>query len=404
MELGMELKLTKVLDDVAYADLMIAKDRAGPLFLSTETESMFILTAHLKGYKRKNIKIEINEDGTRIAVSGEKQVQETVIVGWRLYKKEMEMKGFTKAFKIPEGVVLDKIKAKYGEDESKLTISMPKLVKGITGVKIEEVKAEEVSKAHSESLDIVADEVNGLHQEEYRERNINAAREVDGSTERLPEAHQTRQGGLVEAVQSKELHDLGRQAKEETQEEEIVAQKYRLKEQEILKEAVESPMSGPDHQMNQEQRPPGGFPRVESEMEVQEHKQEKTSYGTREGEPVYKKPFDQAENLRLNDATDEGQVFHEEKAAETDIQEERKAEEKASAESRSSLGTAHEKSFSDRSTQTEKPPPRKPKCCIPLLAGSALFVSIIVFAIHFIRSKNQPSKTNNRVENLQGKE
>ncbi|KAK2979602.1 hypothetical protein RJ640_020094 [Escallonia rubra] len=401
MELGMERKLTKVLDDVACADLMIAKDRAGPLFLSTETEAMFILTAHLKGYKKGNIRIEINEDGTRIAISGEKQVRETVIVKWRLYKKEVEMESFRKAFKIPEGVVLDKIKAKYGEDESKLTVSMPKLVKGITGVRIEEVQAEEVSKARSESLDIVADEVNGLQQEEYRERKTNAAQEVDESTERLPEAHQTRQGELVEAMQGKELHDLGRQAKEETQEEEIAAQKYRLKEQEILEKGVESPMSGPNHQMNQEHRPPGGFPRVESEMEVQEYKQEKTSYGIQEEEPVYKKPFDQAENLRLKNATDEGQ---EEKTAETAIQEERKEEEKASAESQSSLGTAQEKSFSDRSTQTEKPPPRKPKCCAPLLAGSALFVSIIVFAIHFITSKNQPSKTNNRVENLQGKE
>ncbi|KAK2996578.1 hypothetical protein RJ639_042235 [Escallonia herrerae] len=396
MELGMELKLTEVLDDVAYADLMITKDRAGPLFLSTETETMFILTAHLKGYKKGNIKIEINEDGTRIAISGEKQVQETVMVGWRLYMKEMEMKSFRKAFKIPEGVVLDKIKAKYGEDESKLTISMPKLVKGITGVRIEEVKADEVSKTRSESLDIVADEVNGLQQDEYRERKTNAAQEVDESRERLPEAHQTRQGELVEAMQLKELHDL-----EETQEEEIAAQKYRLEEQESLKEAVELPMSGPDHQMNQEHRPPGGFPRVESEMEVQEYIHEKTSYCIQEEEPVYKKPVDQAENLRLKHATDEGQ---EEKSAETDIQEERKEEEKASAESQSSLGTAQEKSFSDRSTQTEKPPPRKPKCCTPLLAGSALFVSIIVFAIHFIRSKNQPSKTNNRVDDLRDKE
>ncbi|KAL6504258.1 hypothetical protein OROGR_026181 [Orobanche gracilis] len=127
MELELELKLTR------------AKDGAGPLFFSRETETMFILTAHLKGYKRGNIKIDINEDGTLIAISGDRQVKQTVMVGWKLYKKDTHTKGFKKVFKIPDGVVLDKIKADYHDDDSTLTISMPKNVKGIRGTNIEEI-------------------------------------------------------------------------------------------------------------------------------------------------------------------------------------------------------------------------------------------------------------------------
>lgn len=49
MEVELGLKLTKSLDEFASADLRIVKGRSGPLFISRETEIMFILTAHLKG-------------------------------------------------------------------------------------------------------------------------------------------------------------------------------------------------------------------------------------------------------------------------------------------------------------------------------------------------------------------
>ncbi|GAB4845149.1 hypothetical protein Ancab_038553 [Ancistrocladus abbreviatus] len=142
MELELGLKITKTLDGPASTDFRLAKDRAGPVFISTETDSMFILTAHLKGFRRKNIKVDINEEGTRIAISGEKPVQEMVMMGWAMIKKQAEMRGFRKVFKIPEGVVLDRIKAMFEEEESILTISMPKLQKGIVGIGIEEVKLE----------------------------------------------------------------------------------------------------------------------------------------------------------------------------------------------------------------------------------------------------------------------
>ena len=63
---------------------------------------------------------------------------------WMVQKKEVELKGFVRAFQIPSGVVLDKIKAKFNEQESILTILMPKLAKGIRGGGIEEVNEEKV--------------------------------------------------------------------------------------------------------------------------------------------------------------------------------------------------------------------------------------------------------------------
>ncbi|GAU13339.1 hypothetical protein TSUD_42930 [Trifolium subterraneum] len=123
MEVELGLKITRKIDDTtSISDFQFAKDRAGPVFLSKETDSTFTLTAHLK-------------------VSGEKEVQEMQMMP---FKKEMKIKGFRKKFKIPNEVVLDRIKAKYNEEEGVLTIVMPKIAKGVLcGVGIEEVKEEE---------------------------------------------------------------------------------------------------------------------------------------------------------------------------------------------------------------------------------------------------------------------
>lgn len=144
MELELGLKITQTRDDVSSStDLRIAKDGSGVVFLSRETENMFILTAHLEGYIKGHIDININEDGTRITITGNKAVQEKVMLGWILYKKEVELRGFKKAFRIPGGVDLDEIKAKFDEDEAILTIFMPKMVQGVSGHEIEEVEEPE---------------------------------------------------------------------------------------------------------------------------------------------------------------------------------------------------------------------------------------------------------------------
>ncbi|KAJ4834171.1 hypothetical protein Tsubulata_004689 [Turnera subulata] len=159
MELELGLRITHTRDDItSFADLRITKDHSGPVFLCRETEAMFILIAHLKGFRRENIDIEISEDGSRITISGMKPVQELVLMGLVMQKKDVELRAFKKTFRIPEGIILDRIKAKFKDEESTLTVIMPKLVKGIRGIGIEEVKEEEVDKGKpDEATQTVAD-------------------------------------------------------------------------------------------------------------------------------------------------------------------------------------------------------------------------------------------------------
>ncbi|MCI20445.1 heat-shock protein, partial [Trifolium medium] len=73
-----------------------------------------------------------------------------VMMGWVMQRKVVDVKGFNKVFKIPYGVNLDKIKANYNEEEWMLNIVMPKLVKGVFGLKIEEIKEQEFDKGRIE--------------------------------------------------------------------------------------------------------------------------------------------------------------------------------------------------------------------------------------------------------------
>ncbi|XP_072074292.1 uncharacterized protein [Arachis hypogaea] len=160
MELELGLKITKTRDDItSISQYQLAKDRTGPVFESRETNTMFILIAHLKGYKRNNIDIKISEDGSKISISGEKPIQEMMMMGWVMLKKDVEISQFNKTFKIPEGVVLDRIKAKFDEEESILKIVMPKSLKGICGARIEEIKEDESDGGRSELEKSEADHI-----------------------------------------------------------------------------------------------------------------------------------------------------------------------------------------------------------------------------------------------------
>ncbi|KAG8378102.1 hypothetical protein BUALT_Bualt08G0103300 [Buddleja alternifolia] len=156
MDLELGAKLTRIADEF-LSDFRVAKDRDGPLFLSRETNNLFIVTAHLKGYKRANTKIDINKEGTLIAISGERQVIDTVIVGLKIVKRDKENKVFKKVFRIPDGVILDKISATFNEDDSTLTVSMPKKEKGIRGTSIEEV--DDLLKEGSGNLQIIDEKI-----------------------------------------------------------------------------------------------------------------------------------------------------------------------------------------------------------------------------------------------------
>ncbi|XP_044476046.1 cilia- and flagella-associated protein 251-like [Mangifera indica] len=194
MELELALKITHNRDDSTskMADFRITKDSSGPLFMSTETESKFILTGHLKGFRRENIDVEINEAGNRIAISGKKPVQEMVLTGWVLCRKEVEIRAFRKVFRIPERVKLGKIKAKLNDETSTLTIVMPKWEKGIRGIGIEEVNEEEEDRARTES-----DEIPGIEK---------AKEEIQKESERPIDKKETDQvvkGEFPETIQQK---------------------------------------------------------------------------------------------------------------------------------------------------------------------------------------------------------
>ncbi|KAL9234164.1 hypothetical protein vseg_009063 [Gypsophila vaccaria] len=209
MELELGLRITKNIDDVC-TDFRLAKDRGGTIFVSNETEDMFILTANLRGYIMENIKIDINEDATLITISGEKHVQERVMKGLIMHKMEFEIKRFTKVFQIPRSVVLDRIRAKFNEIDSTLTIYMPKLKKGIIGGGIQEVKDDKIegSLDKQRSGDVKdADEVLGkavpssedwkrgeeevLTRREIQEEECNSTKDDDDKIEEIHETGET---------------------------------------------------------------------------------------------------------------------------------------------------------------------------------------------------------------------
>ncbi|KAL6315480.1 hypothetical protein AAG906_000774 [Vitis piasezkii] len=152
----------------------ITKD---PVFLSTETDTLFILVANLKGYQKEKLKIDKNEDGTQIAVSGEK-VGSTSLQPFRRisFRATPQVTKFRKVFWIPDGVVLDQIKAKFNEKESVLWIFMPKSVTEVSGVGVgvEEVKEEEIGRRSDRRtppvlVKVPEREISGKNEQEMKE-------------------------------------------------------------------------------------------------------------------------------------------------------------------------------------------------------------------------------------------
>ncbi|CAN6938753.1 unnamed protein product [Brassica oleracea] len=155
MELELGLKITRARDnDVSSStDFKVSRDSLGQLWHSRETDSVFILTLRLKGFKKDGIDTEINKEGDMITIRGRKQVEEMVLVKWVKWRKESEIKEFKKVFRIPDIVNLDKIKARFDEEDGTLTVTFPKKVKGITGLKIEEVEEAEKTEPETEKTE-----------------------------------------------------------------------------------------------------------------------------------------------------------------------------------------------------------------------------------------------------------
>ncbi|KAJ0231646.1 SHSP domain-containing protein [Hirschfeldia incana] len=150
LELGLKLIRTREDDVSSSTDFKVSRDSLCQVSPSRETDSVFILTLHVKGFKKKGIDMEINDEGDRITISGRKKVEEMVLVKWVEWKKETEIQEFKKVFRIPRIVNLDKIKARFSEEDETLTVTFPKKVKGITGLKIEEEEEETEEKTEPE--------------------------------------------------------------------------------------------------------------------------------------------------------------------------------------------------------------------------------------------------------------
>ncbi|XP_030531508.1 uncharacterized protein LOC115741624 isoform X1 [Rhodamnia argentea] len=371
MELELGLKITQTRDDISStADLCIAKGGGGIVFLSRETDNMFILTAHLKGYRKERIDIKINEDGTRITISGNKAVQEKVMLGWILYKKEVELRGFQKVFKIPGGVVLDKIKAKFDEDGAILTVFMPKMVQGVSGHVIEEVEEleddigcttktdrKEIEEEHKDNATKKMKEL-----EEDKEGGVNggqleaqvAATDAPKAKHKEPieEDTEKQKSGVIEERQIKHPRDgVEQQRKEEAEE--------AARESELLHTSSASQqMEGPVPRPLQKEETTMGAQLTKSEDNQQPGKVETT------------------QNAYLDSELAEGESPRQEETSdvENEVQSEDPEDDKHS-------------DVSENTASVESKPKKGKKICAPVVAGSALLVSLIVLVIHWIRAK-----------------
>lgn len=313
------------------------------------------------------MKIEINEDGTRIAISGEKPVQEMVMVGWIMYKKETEMRGFRKVFKIPDGVILDKINARFNEEESVLTISMPKAVKGIRGGGVEEVKEEQVVERLPDS---------SPKKEEQK---------AESST--LEDQDQ----GIGTVKPTRIAHDQASQVK-----------------------GIEAPPPLVQKDQADEGNTADEIPRVERKMEGEESEREEFSRGVVEPKedesgheideidtPPPEQVTDLVQEVEAKDEIEkrrtdiEGNEHEKEDMDVNDDDEEENGGEKCREEvyRDEPLEREKEKSLGDEATQGKQPHEKRSKICsVPIIAGSAFLLSIIVLVIHLIRKKNPPRK------------
>ncbi|KAL4651757.1 hypothetical protein ACB092_01G184200 [Castanea dentata] len=447
MELELGLKITQTRGDLtSTTDFRIAKDRAGPVFLSRENDTMFILTAHLKGFKREKIDIKINEDGTRIVVSGEKPVQEMVMIGWVVYKKRVEIRVFRKVFKIPEGVVLDQIKAKFNEEESSLTIVMPKLKKGTHGVGIEEVHEEEVErdgKGKLEMEQVVANEVFQKNcvgekiQEEPKEPKIPRIEETGGVVKET-DGRLTEKTEIVEEIIKNDT--TAEKSLEETRDPKMKSEEepHQTAEEKADKGGLEAAKPVPtelpkraDGDLNEKvgQEKPGivqtiAYKREKETQQVAETSKEAeeikqvTETAEKAKEVTHQRELEEAAPEKVEKYTvgEFGQAEHkisQEKQKQKPDQEPQQAEtlqhDKAEVKKREEThGVGNEiqdscqekegesfneekpKELGEKATQKKQPTPERSKLCTPLLAaGSAVLVTLIVLVVHRLRAKKR---------------
>jgi len=367
-----------------------------------------------------------------------------VLIGWIMHKKEVELRSFRKAFRIPDGVVLDKIKARFNDEESTLTIILPKLVKGILDVELEEVKGEEVDKGRGEATQAVADkapegesrepELKRVEQSDQALQNKRVVEQKADAAEIVPE--RVVDTTLQKKLESKDQSELEEATPEKAeppstttaatyQETVIKKPKLVLPEKEI--EHQESKKAAPAEKTRSEELPglkeqgkkqetPEAKSTREETLEEHPHGPERNQLTEavmdQETKPpeVSNQPSAQADQGHTEEANHvvKTEISHESEKLETETnvqeptipepdQEKKLAETPHPAyKSRNNEAQGSKEShgigndIKEAATNRKNPVSRRTKLCPPLVvAGSAILVSIVVFVIGWIRAKKR---------------
>ena len=383
-------------------------------------------------------------------MSGEKPVQEMVMIGWVVYKKRVEIRGFRKVFKIPEGVVLDQIKAKFNEEESSLTIVMPKLEKGTHGVGIEEVQEEEVErdgKGKLEMEQVVANEafqkdrVGEKIQEEPKEPKIQSIEETVGvvkETDRgLSEKTEIVEEIIKNDTTAEKSLEKPRDPKMKSEEEphqtaEEEADEGGLEAAKLVPTELPKRADGDLNEKVGKEKPDTvqtiAYKREKETQQVAETSQEAkeikqvTETSEKATEITHQRELEEAapEKVEKYTAGEFGQVEHkipQEKQKQKPNQEPRQAEtpqhdkdevkkreethgvvnEIQEASNKScqekegeSFNEEKPKELGEKASQKKQPTPERSKLCTPLgAAGSAVLVALIVLVVHRLRAKKR---------------
>lgn len=438
----MALKITRTRDDVtSTSDLRITKDPFGPVFVSTENEKMFILIAHLKGrslsffyntstqiffirlihgfetgagFRKENIHIEINNEGNKIEISGMKPVQEMVLRGWIMHKKDVEFRAFRRVFRIPDMVDLDRIKAKYNEEESTFRITMPKRIRGIFGIEIEELKEEDEllpqEKAVEEELPKEEEIAKKDEEEPPKEEEITKNHEEEPPKEEEITKKEEQELMKEEEVVKKdeevqERRESGEIGPEEPEKEKVEKEESRMPQAAIEERPVEEQVSEKSEEKIEEKAQLPVIPMVEPEVETVEPKVVQPDRDTDqpqmaelpsvEEERCVEPPApNETEKLPKVEEELEESGMTEAEDQETQQQESPSppstppGEEMAGTDSEEPLMPEpyqfdRDKGPSEEANQSKKKASKRHKLCPPfMMAGSALLVSLIVMVIH----------------------
>ena len=87
-----------------------------------ETEKEFVLTTDLPGFDKKNLNIEVEEDGVLSITANTKLNEEPNDQLYRI--RERNIRSYNRTFNLPENVIVDKINAQF--KNGLLTLNIPK--------------------------------------------------------------------------------------------------------------------------------------------------------------------------------------------------------------------------------------------------------------------------------------